>query len=215
VNAITAAKLVEYWSRTAENNIHPDDAGQIRGQFKTDLLPMPWLGPVQSARVFLLFLNPGIAGENDIQYEQEGSEQQLSLTKNLLGQSPYLFFQSEFVDHPGRRWAERVFGSDLAAAADKFCVLQLVAYRSKKGAEARRIAAKLPSTQMARRFVAETLLPRAARGEIGVVVARSAKLWGCQDSAEANVVVYRGWQTRSAFQTAATDGGKLIRRMIL
>jgi hypothetical protein len=72
----------------------------------------------------------------------------------------------------------------------------------------------MPSSTTARRFVQNTLVPRAHAGQIGLVVARSAKLWQLENETETDgLVIYRGGECRRAFQTKDTRGGILLRKM--
>lgn len=207
--------LIDFWARANGAFVHPADQEHIRpGDFATGLHPVPWVGPL-SARVFVLFLNPGLAPE-DKRYEEENPEFVQALRNNLGGLSPYLYMQNRFSGHSGYGWARQTFGADLGERhSEMFCVLQLVPYHSCKGAAARKIAEQLPSSKRIRRFAQESLLPRAQKGEIGLVVARSWKLWQLPKEPEIpNVVIYERSEPRRAFQTRNSRGGKLLRQML-
>lgn len=207
------AGLVSYWSRLGNSHVHPDDMQHVRApDFATDLLPVPWAGPLCTAKVYFLFLNPGLTEQDRV--EEARPAFKTVLRANLSGDQPYFYLMKEYASHPGHKWARQTFGSDVTeASAGDICMLQLVPYHSEKGDVARRVAPTLPSSLMIRRFVSESLIPRAMAGEIGIVVARSAKLWGIDTQAD-SIVIYRGAETRRAFQTAGSRGGRFLRQKL-
>jgi len=214
--------LVEYWSALDRQTVHPDDRATLsqlpHGQFAVDLQPLPWNGPLRSARVYILFLNPGLK-PTDHEWERL-PEVRKALRLNLKGDSPYLYLQSEFINRPGNEWTRRHFGRDIGdAQADKICVVQLVAYHSEnnKGDKVNGAARDLPSSRESLRFVHDWLVPHAKAGKIGLIVVRAAKQWklspadNCQ-----SIIVYdsRKAEPLRADLTANSDGGKLLRRLI-
>ncbi|MGE5540201.1 MAG: hypothetical protein ACM30I_16415 [Gemmatimonas sp.] len=215
---VDADELISYWAALGDRKVHPHDRDVVgEGHFATELVPVPWVGPIRTARVYLLFLNPGLS-PHDHGYERDNAEFVAALRSNLTGGVPYVYLQNRFCDHPGYAWASCTFGDDIREEhTGDMCVIQLVPYHSKEGAVARRAARRLPSSRIAGAFVRDTLIPRAAHGEIGLIVARSARLWGFGDAAHddsGNIVVYRGAECRRAFQTEKTRGGRLLRRML-
>jgi hypothetical protein len=170
---------------------------------------------LKEARTYFLFLNPGLA-PNDLAYERENLEFANILRENLGGSGRYFYLLETFSDHPGYHWASRIFGADIRERhTDCFCVLQLVPYHSTAGNPARAVAHRLDSTRAIKAFARNSLIPRARKGEIGVVVARSSKLWGVDDEMEGDdLIIYRGGECRGAFQTQRTRGGQLMRRRL-
>lgn len=209
---MTADELVAYWARLGQDTIHPDDRAQMRDQpFATRLHPVPWAGPLRSAKAYLLYLNPGLASDDE-DYERRRPDFVDALRDNLKGDGRYPYLLARFRDHSGYGWARTVFGSDLGEPeCDQICVLQLVPYHSESGNVARRVARSLPSSKAVRSFVLETVLPKAEAGSAAVVVARSAALWGVQTETY-GVVVYRHWECRRAFMTLKSRGGQLLIR---
>jgi hypothetical protein len=208
-----ADDLIAFWSRLDDGHIHPDDASRVtETDFATDLHPVPWAGPLRTAKVYFLFLNPGLSEDDRI--EEARPAFKAALQANLAGDKPYFYLLKEHASHPGYRWARQTFGKDITEAfAGDVCMLQLVPYHSKEGAAASKVAPTLPSSLAIRRFVQEGLLPRARTGEIGIVVARSARLWGVQKE-EDGIVVYGGAEPRRAFQTSGSRGGQLLRQIL-
>jgi hypothetical protein len=210
----SASDLIAYWSRLGDARVHPDDQAFIKSEFATTLYPVPWAGPLESAQTYLLFLNPGLSPDDE-SYEANNAAFREVLRTNILGGTgPYFYLLEKFATHPGYSWARTTFGPDIREhETGSFCVVQLVPYHSKEGYVARRVAPKLPSSNLAREFIRRSLIPRANAGEIGLIVARSAKLWEVDDAAENdNVVIYRRWECRRALQTSGTRGGRLLRK---
>lgn len=215
VSVVTADHLVAYWSQFRDG-VHPEDRCYVDdADFATDLLPVPWAGSVKAAKVYLLFLNPGLA-PSDRAYERDNEQFRETLRSNLNGDGRYPYLLGRFEGHSGHRWAARVFSRDVTERdADRICMLQLVPYHSEKGGAARRVARRLPSSAMARRFLHDTLLPAAGRREIGVVVARSARPWQlAPEKAHDRLVVYGGYECRSAFLTPGSRGGSMLRNVL-
>lgn len=214
-SAMTADDLIAYWSQLGSGTVHPDDGPYIGSQnFATTLCPIPWAGPIKGAKVYLLFLNPGLSPE-DLAWESDNADFSSVLRANIReGSQPYFYLLDRFYAHPGHRWARATFGSDIQERhAERFCVVQLVPYHSDDGGYARSIATGLPSSKAARQFVRDTLVPKARAGQIGLVVARSSKLWQIEGEDDC-LVIYRGGECRRAFQTSGTRGGILLRKMI-
>jgi hypothetical protein len=207
--------LIAYWSALGDRRVHPEDSSTLpSGRFATDLLPLPWNGPLSIARACILLINPGLNAE-DYSYEKR-PEFRDALTRNLAGNGPYLYLQQRFADHPGSIWARHLFGSGISEAhADSICVVQLVAYHFADGGHAKQAARRLPSSQQAVRFAHEWLLPRAQSGRIALIVGRATKQWRISSSDESPaIVVYQGWECRGALQTPGARGGQLLRKVI-
>ncbi len=215
VAPMTPDDLIVYWSSLNGQTVHPDDRAVLPfGRFATDLQPLPWNGPLRTARAYFLLINPGLSPE-DHEHELRPAFRE-ALRLNLTGNSRYIYLQQRFEDHPGNIWARRLFGGDIGEAqADRICVIQLVAYHCADGDRAKRISRRLPSSQRAVQFVHDWLLPRAEADSVGLIVARAAEQWGFgpQDERE-SVIVYQGSECRGALQTANTRGGRLLRRAI-
>jgi hypothetical protein len=213
---MTPDDLISYWSVLNGQTVHPNDRpAQLSSQFATDLQPLPWNGPLRTARVYVLLINPNLSDDD---HEQElRPDFREALLTNLSGNSPYLYLQQRFADHPGNVWARRLFGPDIGEAqAPSICVIQLVAYHCADGERAKRAARRLHSSQKVIQFVHDWVLPRAKADEIGLSVARATCEWGFTSSDESGSVIVNRSRTecRGAFQTRNTRGGQLLRRFL-
>ena len=56
---MNANDLIAYWSKIGAGTIHPDDLEFLdTHSFCLDQLPVPWVDPLKSTKVFTLLLNP-------------------------------------------------------------------------------------------------------------------------------------------------------------
>jgi len=191
------------------------------------LLPVPYVGVVETASIYLLMLNPGLSAADYFAEWQEASYGQ-ALVENLAGQSPFLCLNPTFAWHPGfaywhgklggvlRRLASATgipYQTVLDAVAHKLCVLQLLPYHSPSFGVPRQLLERLPSCQLVRSFVSDVVVPRARDGSAVVVVTRQADLWNVP--ADCSPVVYSGPATRAAHLTPDSQGGQRMLEILL
>jgi len=218
--------LIEFWGRVpqAPPFVHPEDATALRNlgvrlaQFDVDvgLFPQPWVGPIKTARAYVLQLNPGLSGlETDI--EETNSEFRRALRDNLKGELPNLFLDNRFTSHPGRAWVEsHVRGvAPLAKLAAGVAQVELFPYHSATFKIPKRVLLTLPSVSLIRRWVNDTVLPAARSEKVGVVVQRSAEAWNLTSHPEGgSIVIYRGAECQGGWVTDRTRGGKMLKRIL-
>jgi hypothetical protein len=197
-------------------------------RFHLGLLPQPFHGPIETARAYVLMLNPGF-NPRDYHWDHRVLDFRSALLGQYRGGAPFLFLDERFRAHPGHRWwsskvqlgkiaaslaeargvsivdATTLLGSQLAA-------VELFPYHSKKFDKGLVSGDFLRSVDLARRFVREFVLPRARDGQCALVVARGN--WGWRIEEEPNVVVYGGVECRTGRIGPGTRGGDLILRML-
>jgi len=212
----------------------PSDAGGADGQqvaedssFHLGLLPQPFHGRVEDARIYVLMLNPGYK-PRDYTWESGKTGYRDSLVEGYSGRTPMLFLNPTYAEHPGYRWwwvksglrhiVQRLARSRAIAAAEaqrevalKLAAVELLPYHSRRFRH-RELLGELRSVVLARQFIHEYVLPRAHQGECGVVVARGN--WGWNLKETDNVVVYSGAEPVSAHLGPNTRGGKLILHLL-
>jgi hypothetical protein len=189
-----------------------------------DLLPMPFVGNLATASVFLLMLNPGLA-PSDYFGEYQVPEYRAALQANLRQErdSSFVFLEPRYSWHGGfAYWHGKLHGL-IAALAQRggvsygaarrllqshLAVLQLAPYHSPSFALPDRLLGALRSVALARAFAVEELLPRARAGDCLVVVCRKAKAWGLPQMR--NIVVYGSSEARAAHLGPASRGGVAI-----
>ncbi len=170
-----------------------DFGADIGSKFHIGLLPMPFLGNLQSARVFLCSLNPGL-GHHDYFAEHHVTEYRKALLKNLRQDrdATFPFLDPAYAWHGGSAyWAPRLRritegvqkGLGVSArrareiCAAQIAVLELVPYHSGTFNLNRRGIDTLASTNLIRDFVFGNLLPRHRSKDCKLIVLRSRNLW--------------------------------------
>jgi len=174
--------------------ISADDFGSDGGNaFHTGLLPMPYLGNLRKARVFLCSLNPGV-GPHDYFGEHNVADYRKALLANLR-QEPevrFPFLEPAHAWHGGSAyWAPRLRGitdrvqnrlglnarETLELCAKHIAVLELVPYHSANFKMTRRSVDALESTSLIRDFVFGELVPRHRAKDCKLIALRSRELW--------------------------------------
>lgn len=164
-----------YWARCGKDNIHPDDLPILKSNspFNHELLPCPFDGPLEKAKVIICLANPSDGYEQDIKRVNEFA---LSMRS---GEEPLPSIFNEFY--------ERIVGplripiDDLGSLV---AVFNVCPYTSKdmKPSIARK-AAGLPSVWQAQKYLREVLIPRAQTGNIYLILIRKLQLWGVTQGA--------------------------------
>lgn len=194
------------------------------------LLPVPYVGNLEQASVFILMINPGLGpGDYYAEYNVPGYREALiSNLRQENGQNDYPFFGLDpnlAVTGAFDYWHGRLKGivsalkdqrgcSYLAALRDlahKIACLQLMPYHS-QAFRAHKLIDTLKSTELARDYVEKVLKPRAENDEISIVIARQGEKWGLEPGK--NVVVYQGSECRGAYLGPKTSGGPLIKKRL-
>ena len=96
----------------------------------------------------------------------------------------------------------------MASLARRLAVLELIPYHSPNFRLPQRVISNLPSAQLARAYLHESILSKCRRGEALAVVMRSATQWGVKE--EPNVVVYQDSEARSAHLSPRSRGGRRL-----
>ena len=165
--------IVRHWS-LLEGSVHPLDSELLEREshsFNLDFPPPAFIGDIINARVVLLEAN---GGYDPVVTPQEFSDPMaVSRYLNYL-RHPQPLRPELIAPYYGRRnYAELIASGDMT-------LVNAVAYRSaaiSREPENKRIAGKLPSALLHKKWLRNVLLPAAARGERLVVAHRNA-LWG-------------------------------------
>jgi hypothetical protein len=197
------------------------------------LRPVPYLGNLAKAKIFILLLNPGLA-YSDYWAESKSKEFRKRLDDNLrqsfVGiEFPFFKLDPEFCWCSGFVWWEKKLHEVIRCIAKekfndkyldamhdlstKLACLELVPYHSSSfGSHS--LLKNLPSVKMVKKFVQESLVPDAKAGKVTLIVTRQAKEWGFSDNMKKtkNLVIYKGGHTRGASLSPESDGGKAILR---
>lgn len=193
-----------------------------------DLLPIPFVGNLRSASVFLLMLNPGF-GPHDYFGEYRVPEHRAALADNLHQShaNSFLFLDPRFSWHGGYDYWHTKLRSIIAGFAERvnipygrarrflqahLAAIELSPYHSVNFKLPGGVLNSLRSVQLARAFVHEELLPRAKSGDCLLVVTRAVENWRLP--AYDNVVAYAATEARGAHLSERTRGGAAILQFI-
>jgi len=201
---------------------NPEDA-----RFHFGLVPIPYIGDLSRARIFILMLNPGFK-PMDYFAEYECKAYREIVWKNLHQRNddqpfPFHYLDPRFAWGPGAEYwrkrfhwlakAEAVNYEDylnaLRLIASVVACLQLIPYHSPSFSLSERIIERLESVNLIRDYVHSELLARAKRDEVLLIVTRQSKKWGLVQSK--NIVVYEGAEPRGAHISPNTNGGQAVR----
>jgi hypothetical protein len=207
------------------------DFGASDRRLHLALLPVPFAGPLETASVVILMLNPGF---NPVDYfaEYEVPPFRNALLSNLKRPSaqseypnqylnPFFAWHSGFDYWHGKfraviRQHANTHGRSLAESLRLFsreiAFLELYPYHSESFGLPNSITSRLVSRSLACSYAHDVLLPRARSGETLLLITRQAKQWGISE--ERNVIVYSRGEARGAHLTPRSRGGEALLRHI-
>ena len=191
------------------------------------LYPMPFVGNLECAKVVVLLLNPGLAPTDYFgEYEVPGYRDRLVANLNQRGFDrpyPFFFLDPSLAWHSGydwwhsklhgviselsRRWVV-TYALARARVASEIAALELIPYHSEVFTLPISLRDRLQSVQVARAYTQDVLVPKAARGDVTLVVTRHVRTWGVKPGS--NVVIYEGTETRGARISPGSRGGDQI-----
>lgn len=164
-----------YWARCGQHKMHPDDVAYLRDSpFVHDLLPCPFDGPLDKAKVVICLANPSYGEVQD----------QVSLNRLLLEMRSGEEELPEMFDAFYRK-ITRPMELPLEEVRKVVAVFNVCPYSSAEmNGRTIRVAAGLPSVWQAQNFLRQVLVPRAQTGNIYLVLLRKHQLWGVTEGAE-------------------------------
>jgi hypothetical protein len=205
----------------------PDFGKSGDRRFHLGLVPVPFTGDLERAKVVLLLLNPGLEpGDYSGEMKVPGFRDRLAdnLRQDFsTTEFPFVYLDPAVAWHPGYRWWHGKFQrviADLAKLwhvsyadarrhfAKTMACVELVPYHSVSYSLSDRIRESLRSTRLAREYVRTVLRPRSEAGEVLIVVTRQDKAWGLAESK--HVITYSGSERRAAHVTPRSRGGGKI-----
>ena len=205
------------------------------------LLPLPFLGDVLKASIYVLMLNPGLA-KRDYEWDENPSFRRALLAnlrqERLDGVMPFIYLDPQFEKHDGslywygrlkkvvhkladaRRTSTEEARSEIA---EKLAVIELVPYHSSTGSLVGRLDKdRLPSMHLAQEFVGTTVVERVRKKEAIIIVVRQVNRWNqclpANLTEKQGIFRYTWGQARAAsFNPASnveTPGGRAILRYL-
>lgn len=194
--------------------------------FYFNLIPQPFLGKIETAKVYILLLNPGL-GNLDLFAEEQSPEFRNKLINSLSGNCPHLYFDPSLHWTGGFQWFARKFKTlikevkedkswsmqeTLSFFAEHVATIELVPYHSAHFSLNQKVIDQLQSVKVVRDFVCNDLVKRAEAGDCTIIVSRKARDWGIKESK--NIVVYSATEARGAHISAKTRGGEAILKQL-
>ena len=223
----SAAKLVASYRSWQEFTEDKNFGRSGDRRLHLGLLPVPFIGDMEKAKVVLLLLNPGL-DPADYFGELEVPDFRSRLVDNLRQdfnrrEYPFLYLDPSIAWHSGYRYWHGKFQGIIAELAKRWGVtyaegrlrfskkvacVELFPYQSVRCSLPERIRRELPSAKLARDYVRDVLKPRSVVGEVLLIVMRQTEEWNLSESEY--VVIYKGAETRAAHLTPASRGGRRI-----
>lgn len=180
----------------------------------TGLLPIPFIGDLRNAKIFLLLANPRL-DHSDYKAEYDDTDYREAVIQNIK-QAPdrnYPFFalNPKFAWTGGFQYWENKFKplateicnqkkasykEILKFISKSIVVLELQPYRSIDSC----FIPKLESTEIVKSFLIDTLIPRTEDGSIVLVVMRKVEEWGLRNNIyqNKNIFLYGSYSAHSA-----------------
>jgi len=202
-------------------------------RFHLGLLPVPYIGDLKRATVFLLMLNPGFEPD-DYFAESSMPSYRDAVIRNLRQEVhdcdyPFIYLDPRFAWHSaGKYWRARLewlardimqeqgigYFAALRDLSRRIACLQLVPYHSSQFVFSDLDG--LQSVGLVRSVVSQYLLPATRVGKMLIVATRRSLDWGLADSAVSRAVItYSGSETRAAYLSRESRGGAIIRHFLL
>ena len=198
------------------------------------LVPVPFMGDMRNASIYILMLNPGLGPADYFEYEVPGFRKALIANlrqAKITGVMPFVFLDPQFAWYGGfRYWHQKLKGviEELAKSrgislADaratlgrKLAVVQLVPYHSAAFGLSPKALKELPSVRLAQDFVWQTVSDRVRDRKAIVIVARQVKTWDpCLPDdikEDCGVIRYTSSEARGASLGPNSRGGCAILR---
>ena len=191
----------------------------------TGLLPIPYVGNLEKASIFVLMLNPGLsAGDYFAEQQPEFRNAQIQnlLQENGSIEYPFVFLNPQFAWHPGFGYWHKKFGAvidefaiqsgttyqeAMSVLAKNLACLELLPYHSKSFGSGSLLKV-LPSVKVMQSFVHDVLIPKAKDGKVIIIATRGVKNW--QLPKHKSIITYEGGETRSAHLSPSSRGGMAI-----
>ena len=196
------------------------------------LIPVPFVGDMLNASIYILMINPGLGPADYFEYEVPSFQQALRANlrqEHRPGGIPFVFLDPQFAWHGGfRYWDQKLKGviEELAASkctslADaratlgrKLAVVQLVPYHSAVFGLSPKAQKQLPSVCLAQDFVRQTVSERVRAQKAIVVAARQVQIWNPylpdDNEKEHGVIRYKPSEAIGASLSPRSRGGRAI-----
>ena len=219
-------------SKDFDDYIENPNFGFEDNKFHLNLLPVPYVGNILKAQIYILMLNPGF-GILDYYAESYSKTYRNLLIKNLKqtlqnDKFPFIFLNPELLWHGGGQYWEKKlkdiivtvakslalsYVDSLSFISKRIAVLELVPYHSKSFSLSNKDFNRLYTPSVMLDFVKNYVVPRVQNGQACIISTRNSSRWNLPKND--NIIVYSGGASRAAHMSKNTDGGKKIIEFLL
>jgi len=208
----------------------PEFGKPKKSRLHVGLLPIPYIGNLRKASIFILMLNPGLShGDYFAEFQVPSFRQALlhNLRQEKMSKDyPFLCLDPRFAWDPGfNYWADKFHSITAALATQKqlsyqdalkhlakrIACLELVPYHSRTFS-AHGLLGQLPSSQAICAFVSRIVVPKAKNGRAIIISTRGNDMWNLPK--HRNIIVYQGTEVRAAHLGLKSRGGQKIARFL-
>ena len=226
------AKYRSWREATGEPDFHKSEDKRLH----LGLIPVPFMGDMLNASIYVLMLNPGLGPGDYFEYEVPSFRRALLANlrqKRIAGVMPFVSLDPQFAWHGGfGYWHQRLKGviealaesnrMSLAEARStlgtKLAVVQLVPYHSASFVDRGGLIQQLSSVRLVKEFVRQTVAERVRAQDSIVIVTRQVKIWDqCLPDdlrEEHGIIRYTSSESRGAWLSPKTPGGRAILRQL-
>jgi hypothetical protein len=200
-----------------------------KNRIHVGLLPIPYIGNLDNATIFVLMMNPGFSPGD--YFAEQSADYREAYIKNIYQENagdeyPFMFLNPNYSWSPGSTYWEpklRSIAEDISQKksidyrnalrllAKQIVCLELIPYHAQEF-NIGSLIDDLPSAIAVLKYVHEVLVPKAQKDMITIVVTRRVKDWDLPD--DKNIIKYKRNQSRAAHLSIKSPGGKAIRRRL-
>ena len=212
-----AFDIFDFWAEMPSGaRIHPRDAAVLQRaehRFEKDGLPCPFMGPLRTAPVVLLFLSPGF--DEGARSHAASDASRTWSREQRSGRQP---LPSKEQNEPGWKWwtdTVRQFDIVEDVARYRIAFLNISAYPSASFWDWPMLCA-LPSCRVMLEWTQGVLFPQAEVGDRTVVCMRSAPYWGLGKDALVGRALFAPSVTRRGhLLNERADDPRAIRKQVI
>lgn len=202
------------------------------------LLPVPYSGDLENAKIYVLMINPGlgdldyVAEKRFVDYREALHQSRRQSNQLLKSRYPMMFLDPRFSwTGGGQYWIKKLrhfiiqqresqncsMADAMSHLSKRICCIEYLPYHSVKFKNGK-LLHSLKSTRLIWEFVHKDIVPRAKRGEVGIIV-RGQQYWQIPEDRKKreekrNVVVMKGAHAIGAHMGIETEAGKLFARFL-